>query len=158
MSVRSSSPLGSDCVWVRTHVRDEGLSVKSSVFAMRFWMDAVWTLGCERRRAQMTVSCSVYRSSINTYSDWLVVHSTLLINSWYAPADKQEVIHCLTSQLALKADGRWGAIKGTIHPKHSSCGQRARTGRQRRHLLPTTPWFYSPYCDVHSFINETVQN
>lgn len=81
-------------------------------------------------RGQMSVSRSVYRSSINTRNDWLAVHSTLLINSLYAPAEKQEVIHCLTSQLTLKADGWWGVNKGAIHPKHWSCGQTARDKRR----------------------------
>lgn len=116
------------------------LTVKVPVFTVRFWMqltaaDPGWehkSVKKERKaqrpywRGQMSASCTVYRSSINTCSDWLAVRSAQLINSLCAPADKQEVIHCLTSQLALKADGWWGANKGTIRPNRWNCGQTAK--------------------------------
>lgn len=96
--------------WTWTSNKQEGADVSEQ---QMFW------------RGQMSVNDSACRPSISTRSDWLAVRSTLLISSLYAPADKQEVIHCLTSQLALKADGWWRTNKGTIRPKHSNCGQRA---------------------------------
>lgn len=102
-------------LWVKSRLQHWALNEDEE--ADSFW-SALWTWISNTRKAlrpywrgQITGSFSGTRSSINTCSDWLAVHPTQLINSLYSPADKQEVIHCLTSQLALKADGWWGGIK-----------------------------------------------
>lgn len=61
-------------------------------------------------QGQITLSGSAHRSLISRYGDWFAAFSSQLINSLFAPADKQEAIHCSTSRSALKADG-WGAVE-----------------------------------------------